>query len=108
MPALLLPDLLDRCIAARAEWMDLAHESAFRLLNGFREGLPSLVIDIYGSTAILTNYADPSQDGQPIVAAAQDILKDRLPWLRAGVLKTRNSRSPAERRGILLFGQTPD
>lgn len=103
-----LPDLLDECLAARAALFDPAHESAFRLFNGFTEGLPRLVIDLYASTAIVTNYADPPQDGLAEATAAQEYLRARLPWLRAGILKTRSSESPAERRGILFLGDRPD
>jgi 23S rRNA (cytosine1962-C5)-methyltransferase len=35
-------------------------------------------------------------------------LRDRLPWLRAGIIKSRNAESQEERRGQLLFGDTPD
>jgi len=108
MSAQPLHDLLDQCLAARATLVDPAHESAFRLFNGFTEGLPQLVIDIYASTAIITDYADPPHHGQASAAAAQSFLQTRLPWLRTGILKTRSSQSAAERRGILLFGERPD
>jgi 23S rRNA (cytosine1962-C5)-methyltransferase len=104
----LLPDLLDRCIRARATLFDPAHESAFRLFNGFTEGLPDLVIDIYAATAIFTNYADSPQDGLASISSAQECLRSRLPWLRAGILKTRNSPSASEKAGVLLFGEQPD
>ena len=73
-------------MAARAALFDLEHASAFRLFNGFTEGLPDLVIDLYARTAILTNYADPPERGQPWVNAAQQFLQARLTWLRAGIL----------------------
>ncbi len=101
-------ELLDRCIAARADLFDASHESAFRLFNGFSEGLPELVIDVYGATVILTNYADPAEGGQASATAAANLLQERLPWLRAGILKTRNSRITAEKRGIMAFGSQPD
>ncbi len=103
-----LDDLLDRCLAARTGLVDPAHESAFRLFNGFTEGLPELVIDVYASTAILTNYADPAIRGEAWIAAAHSFLRDRLPWLQAIVVKTRNSDLADERRGRLIFGQRPD
>ncbi len=108
MSAGALHDLLDRCLEAREALFDPAHEAAFRLFNGFTEGLPQLVIDLYATTVIITNYADPPESGNATAAAAHDIVRSRLPWLRAGVLKTRSSREPAERRGILLFGGETD
>jgi 23S rRNA (cytosine1962-C5)-methyltransferase len=100
--------ILDDCIAARAGLFDTAHESAFRLFNGFTEGLPELVIDLYASTSVLTNYAEPPERGRDWIALAQERLQARLPWLRACILKTRNSRLAAERTGTLLYGSQPD
>jgi 23S rRNA (cytosine1962-C5)-methyltransferase len=42
------------------------------------------------------------------VHTAKEILIDRLPWLHAGLVKTRNSTSQEERRGKLLFGVVVD
>ena len=103
-----LHQILDDCASARAALFDPAHESALRLLNGFTEGIPDLVIDLYASTAVVTNYADPPERGRAWIAIAQDFLQSRLPWLRAGILKDRNSPSTAERSGMLLFGARPD
>lgn len=108
MTAWPLLELLEKCLAARATLLDPEHESAFRLFNGFTEGFPDLTIDLYASTAVLTNFADPPESRTAEIGAAQHFLLTRLPWLRAGVLKIRNSRSAGERRGSLLFGDRPD
>lgn len=103
-----LDDTLERCLARRLGWLDAPHESAFRLFNGFLEGLPDLVIDVYARTAILTNYGDPPEHALAHVEIARRFLQARLPWLRACILKTRLSRSPAERRGSFLYGDSAD
>ncbi len=103
-----LLELLRRCLAARTALFDAAHEGALRLFNGFTEGCPDLVIDLYGSTAVLINYAEPPERAQAWIADSQDFLRMQLPWLRVGILKTRFSLSMAERRGKLLFGDAPD
>ena len=108
MAGSVLRELLDRCIAARAPLFDAAHESAVRLFNGFTEGCPGLVIDLYGSTAVLSNHADPPEQAQPWIHTVQDSLKTALPWLRAAILKTRNSRSLQEKQGRFLFGDNAD
>ena len=102
-----LVQLLEACLAARAELIDAAHDSAFRLFNGFTEGLPQLIIDIYAATAIITNYADPPQAGEAFILVAQAFLQSHLPWLTAHIVKTRNSPVPAERRGFVSFGREP-
>jgi 23S rRNA (cytosine1962-C5)-methyltransferase len=106
-PEFILP-LFEKAIAAREELFDAGHKSAFRLFNGFSEGCPDLVVDLYAATAVLYNYAGKPEEGMPLVQVAQTFLQKRFPWLRAGLVKTRNSNSTEEKRGKLLFGETPD
>ena len=104
MNTALITDLLDGAIAARQELMDTRHETAFRLFNGFSEGCPTLVIDIYGSTAILNDYTELTAAPAPLVQAVCHHLKTRLPWIRVILLKTRNGKTEAEKRGVILSG----
>lgn len=102
----MLLSLLDKALASRAPWLDAPHESAFRLFNGFSEGYPDLALDVYGCTLVIHNYADdPSQINVPEIIQH---LTPALNWLHAGILKTRNGKTPAERNGLLLFGNKPD
>lgn len=103
-----LISLLERAVESRASLFDARHESAFRLFNGFSEGEPDLVMDLYASTLLTHNYADESKHGIWIAEQAAQFLQDQLPWLRAGIIKTRNAKSQDERRGRLLFGEQPD
>lgn len=95
-------------LRARAALFDEKHETAFRLFNGFLEGAPDLAIDLYASTALIHDYADPSPEQRPAVAATATYLRERLPWLRAIVLKRRHAPDPAARHGLLLHGDAPD
>ncbi|MBN1430325.1 MAG: class I SAM-dependent methyltransferase [Anaerolineae bacterium] len=100
--------LLEKAIAAREQLFDARHKTAFRLFNGFLEGCPNLVVDIYAATLVLHNYADPPDRGIDLVHTAQVFLQTRLPWLRAGIRKTRNGTSANEKRGEVLFGDAID
>lgn len=100
--------LLEKALEARASLLDPRHESAFRLFNGFTEGNPDLVIDLYGSTLLIHNYAHDPGAGRLLVEQALEFLKNRLDWLRAGIVKTRNAVSREEKRGRLLFGEKAD
>jgi len=100
--------LLEKASAARQPLMDPGHRGAYRLFNGFTEGCPDLVVDVYAGTAVLQNYADSPEQGLPLVEAAETFLRDRLPWLRSGIVKTRNSQKLEEKLGKLLFGEAPD
>lgn len=100
--------LLDKALTARQPLFDAQHETAFRLFNGFSEGCPALVVDLYAATVILNNYADPPEAGLDNVCEAQGFLQTYLSWLRAGVLKTRNGTTIEQKHGTLLFGDQPD
>lgn len=103
-----LQPLLERALRARESLFDPRHESAFRLFNGFREGYPDLVIDLYATTAVLYNHADEPAQGSVAIEQSLEYLRQELSWLRAGILKTRNSRSRPEQQGLLRFGDKPD
>jgi 23S rRNA (cytosine1962-C5)-methyltransferase len=104
----MITPLLRKALEARAPLFDAAHETAFRLFNGFAEGEPDLVIDLYASTLLIHNYADDSTQGKLVTERTAQFLQNQLSWLRAGVVKNRNLQSQEERRGKLLFGEKPD
>jgi 23S rRNA (cytosine1962-C5)-methyltransferase len=103
----LLP-LLDAAIAARAALLDTRHQGAVRLFSGFYEGAPDLVVDCYGGTLVLHNYADPPAAADTAIAAATRFLTERLPWVRAVIVKMRNAPTLAERHGVLRLGTKSD
>ncbi len=100
--------LLERALAARSALFDTEHTGAFRLFNGFYEGYPSLVVDLYGKTTILHNYADEPATYQDELPSAQRFIHTRLPWVEAVILKTRHGVTPQEKQGIVLHGERVD
>ncbi len=100
--------LLQAAVTARAALFDEPHRAAFRLFNGFLEGCPDLVIDLYGRTALIHNYAKPAAAGEPLVTAAHGFLQEHFAWLEAVVVKTRHSGQAEEKNGRLLMGTKPD
>jgi 23S rRNA (cytosine1962-C5)-methyltransferase len=103
-----LTDLLDKAISAREGLFDPGHTTALRLFNGFLEGCPDLAMDLYASTLVLHDYAEVPEDGNARVHAAQAWMRQRLPWLNVGIVKSRTSPQAQEKRGRLLFGKSPD
>jgi 23S rRNA (cytosine1962-C5)-methyltransferase len=103
-----LSKLLERSLIAREMLFDPRHEAAFRLFNGFTEGCPQLVVDLYGATVVLNNYAEIPEQGFDLIREAQEFLQSRLAWLRAGIVKTRNGNTQAAKRGEISFGTRPD
>jgi 23S rRNA (cytosine1962-C5)-methyltransferase len=103
-----LAHLLKDAINARQSMLDDTHEVAVRLFSGFSEGCPDLVIDLYATTAVLHNYADPPELGKPVVEAALAAVLDCLPWVCAVLIKNRSAAGQEERAGTLAFGDHPD
>ena len=108
MPDKPLNDLLETAMAARESLFDANHQAGFRLFNGFSEGQPTLVVDVYARTALIHNYADPPADGDLAVRTAQEFLQTRLPWLHCMLVKTRTGRTAQQKQGSLVYGTTPD
>ena len=99
---------LSSALAARVDSFDPRHESAFRLFNGFTEGCPVLTADLYGQTLVLHNYADPPGLASTLIEEAAAFYEEALPWLRATLVKARHAGTDAEKKGILLRGDTLD
>ncbi|VAW39711.1 hypothetical protein MNBD_CHLOROFLEXI01-4177, partial [hydrothermal vent metagenome] len=95
--------LLDRAIEARLDLLDGRHETAVRLFNGFLEGCPQLVVELFGETAVLYNYANPLESGTELVSVAEQLLREKLPWLQAILVKTRKG-TDEEKRGKVVWG----
>ena len=88
--------------------MSEPHEAAFRLFNGFLEGCPDLVVDIYATTLVLFSYAEDLNQASVLSGRAVKHLLGLLPWVRSVVVKTRNSPQEQLRRGVVVFGDPPD
>ena len=100
--------LLEKALSSRLNLFDPGHESAFRLFNGFTEGYPDLVLDVYGRTLVIHNYADDPAKNEEFIKEVTAYLQITLTWLHTGILKTRNASTHEEKRGILLFGTEMD
>jgi 23S rRNA (cytosine1962-C5)-methyltransferase len=80
------------------------HVTAFRLFHGHTEGEPLLAADVYARTLVLHSRAEPPAAGDALVAQAVAFYREKLPWLRVGLVKQRKSTDEAARSGKLLFG----
>ncbi len=103
-----VPDFFYAACEARFPLLVEPHRQALRLFNGFFEGCPDLLVDVYGRTLVLYNYAAEPAALDPLLQAAQDWLLARLPWVQAVLVKTRHAADEASRRGVLRLGAAPD
>ncbi|MGV8050683.1 MAG: class I SAM-dependent methyltransferase [Anaerolineaceae bacterium] len=102
-----LPAHLERCLETRQELLANNQQQAVRLFNGFYEGLPGLVIDLYASTLVVANHAKVPETLDPSCAAAIAFYQKSLPWLEAALVKQRHSADPLKKKGVLVFGNRP-
>lgn len=95
--------LLSKAIRSRCELLNGDAHGAFRLFNGFLEGFPHLVIDVFGNTAVVHSYAKPWQSGNQAVETVARTL-EAIPRIDAIVLKVRHHENRDARNGIRLHG----
>jgi 23S rRNA (cytosine1962-C5)-methyltransferase len=102
--------MLSRALAARASLFEPKHETALRVFNGFCEGCPTVVIDLYGRTLVLHDYteSEEAEKSYAVVLAVQTYLRTQLPWVQAVLLKRHRSPHLTDRQGVLLFGGRVD
>ena len=100
--------LLAGALEARSALFDKKHEAALRLFNGFYEGDPTLVVDLYGKTIVLYDYADDPIGMQDRLRKVQEFLLARMAWVQAVVIKTRRASSAEARRGRVTYGTAVD
>lgn len=103
--------IIDRCwraLQARTALFEEKHQTAFRLLNGFLEGVPGLTVDLYARTLLMTDHSDDPAVNESWVAEVQAFYLRHLPWLKAVILKTRAAKDEAAQRGKLVAGGPPD
>lgn len=103
-----LRERLKITLEARQPLFDNLHKQGLRLFNGFYEGFPDLVIDLFGRTLVLHNYGNPPENSEWAITTAREYYLENLPWLESGLLKIRNAVEYSDRQGVVLFGTTLD
>lgn len=100
--------LITAAIHARNGLIGEQHDAALRLFNGFYEGAPDLVLDVYARTLVVHDYSEPPHFPATTLDQIIDTVCMQLTWINAAVLKPRRAGTGQERRGRLLFGQDSD
>lgn len=107
-----MEDWIDDAIARRAELVGEASKTphskkAFRLFDGFREGRPRFVLDVYGTTLVVFDHAEADAPREEPEAVARIVMK-KIPTLRTAVHKPKTARDAILRRGTVLIGEEAD
>jgi 23S rRNA (cytosine1962-C5)-methyltransferase len=101
-------ELLEKCLGARAALLKEDHKAALRLFNGFLEGYPSWVVDVFGRTLVILTHSGPAHDPTGIALRIWQFFRAKLPWLQSCVLKTHRLEGSRDRCGMLLAGDKTD
>ena len=96
---------LRRCFQFRMDDSALLDCDAYRLFNGFYEGLPGLVVDRFANTIVISNHSRQPESLKEVIDPILQVCLTELPWIKSILLKTRHSNVPEERKGRLLQGQ---
>jgi 23S rRNA (cytosine1962-C5)-methyltransferase len=100
---------LERAIHKRADYIREPYNTAFRLLNGFSEGLPSIVLEVFSKTLVCHEYG--TGDNKADAALMEMVVatvREMCPWIETGIIKKRKSKVPEVRNGQLIFGSVVD
>lgn len=100
-----LSALLPRALAARQPLLDEKHVSACRLFNGFTEGLPTLALDLYGTTLVIHDHSDSKLGDEELARQALAMVRQALPFVTTALWKVRNADSTETRNGVVLLGE---
>lgn len=106
-PHLPLLTLLNNALNARSDFIDVHHEGAFRLFNGFVEGYSELVVDVYGETAVIHDYSMESMGDGSAVSVVIEWLRESFSWLGTIIVKIRRGATQQEKRGTVVWKRHP-
>lgn len=101
-------ECIQAAVAARSGLLDGQHSSALRLFNGYSEGIPGLVVDLYARTLVIFNQLESSGDLEALILLIRHWLLEQFPWIQAVIVKTRHATDDRLRRGVLVHGSGLD
>jgi len=82
-----------------------AETEAYRLFNGFYEGLPGLVLDRYGHALVAFNHGEPGAF-QAVIDEISHWILQNLDDMESVLLKERQHPDERMKNGILMAGKT--
>jgi len=99
-----IQDVLDSAIEKREALIKDPYQTAFRLINGFLENMPNIIIEVFARTVVFHNYASDDVLIEKIIP----LIRKKLPWIKTGIIKRRGSKRSTEQAGRTVFGENSD
>lgn len=83
--------------------------AAYRVFNGFTEGVPGLAIDRYGKTLVIFEYAKgPFKEAFTRAKEIASVATESSPEIASVLLKARSASNDEGKKGILITGTAAD
>jgi 23S rRNA (cytosine1962-C5)-methyltransferase len=101
-------ELVLQSFARRKELLGAERDAAYRLFNGYTEGLPGLVVELYGETLVVSSMASSEADEALSPRELVEAARGLVPGLRAALFKFRGSLDPELQHGKLYLGTPQD
>ena len=89
-----IQQVMEAAIQKRAPLIQTPYQTAFRLINGFLENLPHIIVDVFAKTVVFHDYTPDAE----LVDHLVPLIRKSLPWVKTGVIKKRHrkqSKHPA-------------
>ncbi len=102
-----LTGLFSRALEYRLPLLDEDRQGALRLFNGFTEGHPALVVDLFARTLLLLTHKVSESESLRLAETALSFYSNTLNWIDCIVLKQRSTLDQAKKNGTILSGETP-
>ena len=95
---------LYNALQQRSRLIQPAADTALRLFNGFLEGDPRWVIELFGKTLVINDHLDGEDPDLQIIQEIGELYRDWLPDLKTCLHKHRYASQPDYKRGRIIFG----
>ncbi len=97
---------VSKALQLRKDTFRSAETNAFRLFNGFLEGYPHLVLELYANTLLIHDYSPLANLDSLSLMKIEQLCRREFPIIGACIIKKRFSPEENLRRGILLSGNS--
>lgn len=99
-----LQSKLEKAFTYRKDLLQESHTNAIRLFNGFLEGDPRWVIELFGKSLVISdNISQANEDVDTATALAQMYIA-WLPSVQSILYKCRSAQDQEAKKGLLIFG----
>ncbi len=88
----------------RLRLLEERNNSALRLFNGYLEGDPRWVIELFGKTLVINDYLKEEKSNPLDGREISDVYLEWLPWLDTVLYKRRYASQLMDKRGIIIHG----